>query len=325
MLLKSGKDSGGCMTKKLSRIGLGVALALLLSAGNAVAQSQARIMGKVTDGKGAPLADVKITVTTKALGNFKLELKSDADGKWRTILNDSTVVYHYKFEKQGYMGVEQDKKVPIGGAENLDVQLLTQDQAIEKGVVKVVVDPFVAAYNGAVEAYQANDLDGAWAKSQEAVRAGPEKASGYDLAAKVAIARKDWENVIAMGEKSISLEPDNPPLMGSLMEAYRAKGDKAKAAEYEKKYIAANPDQPDVIYNQAVELYNKGNFKEAEPRLLKVVEAKPDHAKAQYLLGMCSVNLNKIPQMKKAFAEYLKLDPKGADAATAKEMLDAFK
>ncbi len=313
------------MTTRLSRTCLGAALVLLLSAGSAVAQSQARITGKVTDGKGAPLADVKITVTTKALGNFKLELKTDADGKWKTILNDSTVVYHYKFEKQGYMGVEQDKKVPIGGSEALDVQLLTQEQAIDKGVVKVVVDPFVAAYNGAVESYQANDLDGAWAKAQEAVKAGPDKASGYDLAAKIAVMRKDWDNVIAMGEKSLALEPDNPPLMGSLMEAYRAKGDKAKAAEYEKKYIAANPDQPDVIYNQAVDLYNKGNFKEAEPRLLKVVEAKPDHAKAQYLLGMCSVNLNKILQMKKALTEYLKLEPKGSDAGTAKEMLDAFK
>ena len=29
--------------------------------------------------------------------------------------------------------------------------------------------------------------------------------------------------------------------------------------------------------------------------------------------------------MKKHLAEYLKLDPKGADVSTAKEMLDAFK
>ena len=110
-----------------------------------------------------------------------------------------------------------------------------------------------------------------------------------------------------------------------LMEAYRAKGDKAKTAEYEKKYIAANPDQPEILYNQAVELYNKNDFKGAEPLLKKVVEGKPDFAKAHYLLGMSYVNLNKIPDMKKHLSEYLKLDPKGADAATAKEMLDAFK
>ena len=40
---------------------------------------------------------------------------------------------------------------------------------------------------------------------------------------------------------------------------------------------------------------------------------------------MAYVNLNKIPDMKKHLSEYLKLDPKGADAATAKEMLEAFK
>ncbi len=313
------------MTTRLSRTCLGAALALLLAAGSAFAGQQGRIVGKVTDGKGVALADVRITITTKSLGNFKVDLKTDADGRWGTVLNDATLTYHYKFEKQGYMGAEQDKKVPAGGSETLDVQLLTQEQAVEKGVVKVVVDPFVVAYNAAVEFYQANDFDGAWAKSQDAVKAGPEKASGYDLAAKIAAARKDWDNVVAMGEKSLALEPDNPPLLGLLMAAYRAKGDKVKAAEYEKKYIAANPDQPDVIYNQAVELYNKGKFKEAEPLLVKVTDAKPDHAKAQYLLGMCDVNLNKIPEMKKHLGEYLKLEPKGADAAAAKEMLDAFK
>ncbi len=313
------------MTKNLSKTALGTALALLIAAGAALAGPQARVTGRTTDGKGVPLADVKITVTTKSLSNFKLELKSDKDGKWGTVLNDSTIPYHYKFEKQGYIGVEQDKKIPIGDSQALDVQLLTQQQAIESGVVKQVDDPFVTAYNAAVEAYQADNLDVAWTKAQEAVKAGPEKANGYDLAAKVALKRKDWDNVVAMGEKSLSLEADNPPLIGTLMEAYRAKGDKAKFAEYEKRYIAANPDQPDVIYNQAVELYNKGKFKEAAPILTKVVEAKADHAKAHYLLGMCDVNLNKIPDMKKHLTEYLKLDPKGSDAATAKEMLDAFK
>jgi tetratricopeptide (TPR) repeat protein len=325
MQMKFGKNSGGLMTHKLSSTALGAALALLLAAGGAFAVQQGRITGHVTDGKGVALADVKITVTTKSLGNFKIELKTDKDGKWGTILNDATISYHYKFEKQGYVGVEQDKKVPIGQTEELNVQLLTQQQAIEKGVIKEVVDPFVAAYNGAVEAYQAGDFDKAWAKAQDAVKAGPDKASGYDLAAKIALKRKEWDAVIAMGEKSLALEADNPPLIGTLMDAYRAKGDKAKADEYEKKYIAANPDQPDVIYNQAVDFYNKGKFKDAEPLLVKVVEAKPDHAKAQYLLGMCDVNLNKIPDMKKHLTEYLKLDPKGSDASAAKEMLDAFK
>jgi tetratricopeptide (TPR) repeat protein len=312
-------------TNRVSHSLFGAALSLILAAGAALAGQQGRITGRVTDGKGAPVADAKITITTKALTTFKLELKSDKDGKWGTILNDSTITYHYKIEKQGFLGVEQDKKVPIGTTEALDVQLLTQQQAVETGVVKTVEDPFVTNYNAAVEAYQAGDMDVAWTKAEAAIKAGPEKASGYDLAAKIAVKRKDTDNVIALGEKSLALEADNPPLFGLLMDAYRAKGDKVKAAEYEKKYTAANPDQPDIIYNQAVELYNKGKFKDAQPLLEKIVEAKPDYAKAHYLLGMCYVNMNNIPEMKKHLAEYLRLDPKGSDVAAAKEMLDAFK
>lgn len=303
----------------------GALLSLLLLPAVVLGISQGRITGKITDGKGAALADVKITITTKSITNFKVEIKTDKDGNYGTILNDSTIPYHYRFEKTGYIPVEQDKKVPIGQSEAMDVQLLTQDQAVEKGVVKQVEDPFTANYNAAVEAYQAGDFEAAFAKAQEAIKLGPDKANAYNLGATIALKKKDWDQTIAWGEKSMALEPDNTTLVGMLMDAYRAKGDKVKAAEYEKKYIAANPDQPEIVYNQAVELYNKNDFKGAEPLLRKVVEGKPDFAKAHYLLGMSCVNLNKIPDMKKHLSEYLRLDPKGADAGTAKEMLDAFK
>jgi tetratricopeptide (TPR) repeat protein len=310
---------------RTTRALLGAVLALLLLPATLLAVQQGRITGKVTDGAGAALSDVNITITTKALTNFKREIKTDKNGKYGTIVEDATLVYHYRFEKQGFIPWEQDKKIRVGESEVLDVQLLTQTQAIEKGVVKQVEDPFTTTYNAAVEAYQAGDFEAAFAKAQEAIKLGPDKAIAYNLGATIALKKKDWDNTIALGEKSFALEPDNSPLVRMLMEAYRAKGDKAKAAEYEKKYIAANPDQPEVLYNQAVELYNKNDFKGAEPLLRKVIEGKPNFAKAHYLLGMSCVNLNKIPDMKKHLSEYLKLDPKGADAGTAKEMLDAFK
>lgn len=310
---------------RTARAFLGAVLAFLLLPATLFAVQQGRISGKVTDGKGVAIPGATVKITTKAISNFKVELKTDKDGKYGTILNDATLTYHYRFEKEGFIPYEQDKKVPIGSSETLDVQLFTQQQAVEKGLVKQVEDPFTTSYNASVEAYQAGDLDAAFAKAQEAIKLGPEKANAYNLGATIALKRKDWDNTIALGEKSLALEPDNTPLVGMLMDAYRAKGDKAKAAEYEKKYIAANPDQPEILYNQAVELYNKNDFKGAEPILKKVLEGKPDFAKAHYLLGMSYVNLNKIPEMKKHLSEYLKLDPKGPDAATAKEMLDAFK
>jgi len=165
----------------------------------------------------------------------------------------------------------------------------------------------------------------ALAKAEEATKLGPDKSNGWALAAKMASPLKDWDKAITYAEKALALDPDATDLYPLLLTAYREKGDKVKAAEYEKKFASANPDDPDILYNQAVELYNKNDFKGAAPILAKAIEARPDYAKAHFLLGMSYVNLNKIPEMKKHLQEYLKLDPKGADAAVAKEMLDAFK
>ena len=82
----------------------------------------------------------KITITTPAFGKFKVVLTSDKDGKWGTILNDSTIAYDYLVEAKGYIPIKQNKKVGIGSEGTLDVQLLTADQAVEKGLVKEVVD-----------------------------------------------------------------------------------------------------------------------------------------------------------------------------------------
>ena len=298
---------------------------LIAVSGIALAGPQARIVGTVTNAKGGPIEGATITITTPAFGKFKVVLTSDKDGKWGTILNDSTIAYDYLVEAKGYIPIKQNKKVGIGSEGTLDVQLLTADQAVEKGLVKEVVDPYTLAFNGAVEKFQAGDLDGAIEGAKKATELGPDKAGAWDMATKVAAAKKDWDLVIQWGEKALSIEPDNGSLYGALMEAYKAKGDKAKALEYEKKFIAANPDKPEILYNQAVDLYNKGKFKEAEPILRKILEGKADYANAHFLLGMSCVNLNKIGDMKKHLAEYVRLDPEGKEVATAKEMLEAFK
>lgn len=302
-----------------------LAAAALSLAGPAAAQSQARIQGVVTDGKGAPVEGVKITITTSTNTRFKLELTTDAKGKWGTILNNAVPPYTYKFEKAGYLAQQLTRKIGINSVESMDIVLLTPELAVSTGKAELKKDPFVEAYNEAVEKFQAGQYAEALAKAEEATTLGPEKPNGWALAAKMAAPLKQWDKVIADAEKALALDPEATELYPLLLEAYRQKGDKAKVAEYEKKFAAANPDNPDILYNQAVDLYNKNDFKGAAPVLVKVLEIKPDYAKAHFLLGMSYVNLNKIPDMKKHLQEYLKLEPTGSDAAVAKEMLDAFK
>ena len=102
-------------------------------------------------------------------------------------------------------------------------------------------------------------------------------------------------------------------------------GDKKAAAEWEAKYEEANPETAEALYNKGVEAYNKKKIKEAEGFLAKAVEAKPDFALAHFWLGMTSFKLNKKAAAREHFQKYLELEPKGAEAATAKEMLPLFK
>jgi hypothetical protein len=128
----------------------GALLALLLLPATPIRAErgrQGRISGKVTDGNGDPVGDVKVTITTKSISNFKKELATKKDGTWATFLSDATLTYHYLFEKPGYVAVEKDKKVPIwnpndydqpvgtrsGDFSVLDIQLFAQAPAVEKG------------------------------------------------------------------------------------------------------------------------------------------------------------------------------------------------
>jgi len=127
----------------------GALLALLLLPAMPIGAQQGRlgrISGKVSDGGGEPIPDVKITITTKSNSKFRKELTSGKDGTWATFLNDTTQPYHYRFEKPGYLAVEKDKKVPLWNPNDdvdvhgrsadfsvLDIQLFAQAPAARDG------------------------------------------------------------------------------------------------------------------------------------------------------------------------------------------------
>jgi Carboxypeptidase regulatory-like domain len=77
-------------------------------------ERQGHVSGKVTDGNGEPVSDVKVSITTKAISSFRKELKTGEDGTWATTLVDATGTYRYRFEKAGFVTVEKEKKVPFG-------------------------------------------------------------------------------------------------------------------------------------------------------------------------------------------------------------------
>jgi tetratricopeptide (TPR) repeat protein len=309
---------------------IAAALAAFLTAGYLYAGAQCRLRGTVTDGAGAPVEGATITVTTPSLTTFKLSVKTDKKGEYATLLNDCTMPYHVRAEKEGFAPNEADKKIPIGDMGTVDLKLVSAEQAAAKAApggarAMSASEQAAVSFNAGVEALNAGDKAAAEKKFLEAVEKNPDLPVGWTALAQIAYEKKDWAKAVEYGQKATDLDPSLSNLYPMMAEASRQAGDKKGAAEWQAKYAEANPDSPEILYNKGVEAYNKGKMKDAEAALVKAVEVKPDFANAHYLLGMASFNLNKKAAAKEHFQKYLELDPNGKDASTVKELLPLLK
>lgn len=315
--------------KKLTRIL--TALAVLGVSVILFAGAQARLKGRVTDTAGNPIEGVTVILTTPNLKIFKVNLKTDKKGEYGTIVNDATMPYHLRFEKEGFVPSESDKKIPVGDIGTVDAKLQSTTEAGQAARAKGAAagpsptEQAALVFNEGVDLLTAGKKAEAEAKFKEAVAKNPDLPQGWQALAVLANEKKDWAKTIEYGQKALELDPSLTPLYGTMANAATQSGDKKAAAEWQAKYAEANPDTPEMLYNRGVEAYNSKKVKDAEGLLLKAVEAKPDFAIAHFWLGMASFNLNKKSAAREHLEKYLELDPNGAEAATAKEILPLVK
>lgn len=304
--------------------------ALLLSAFAARLQggAQGRVSGKVTDSSGAPLEGVTVTVTTAAIKNFSLSVKTDKRGQYGIIINDATQNYRMRFEKDGFTATEHDEKFKIGEVTTIDQKLSKPSEGGTRPGAPPAPSPSegaVLAFNEGVDLLKAGNSEAAAAKFQEAVQKNPDLPQGWQALASLAYEKKDWAKTIEYGQKATDLDPTLSNLYGTMADAAAKSGDKKAASEWKKKYEEANPDSPEMLYNRGIDAYNARKLSEAEGMLTRAVEAKPDFALAHFWLAMTSFSMNKKTPARQHFEKYLELEPNGSEAATAKEMLPLVK
>ena len=321
-----------------NRVSIFAAVAILLLPIAAQAGTQGRATGKVHDSAGAPVEGIAITVTTPSVRNFKITVTTKKDGSYAFIVNDATIFYDLKFEKNGFATINLPKqKFSTVEVTNLPNQTILKTSEAPAAAARAGVPAAAAAgsssseqatvaYNAAVDLLNAGDKTGAAeAKLLEAVGKNPDLPQAWQALAIVAHDKKDWAKTLEYGQKAVDLDPSNTNLYGLMTDAAEKSGDKKAAAEWRKKYDEANPDSPEILYNKGVDAYNKGKMKDAEAALAKAVAAKPDLAMGHFLLGMVSFNLNKKAASREHLQKYLELDPNGKEAATAKEILPLVK
>lgn len=299
---------------------------LLMTAANAFAGAEARLVGKILDAETKkPISGVTVNVEAIEGKTVKQKTTSKADGTFAIFVLDGTIRYKFTFTAPGYETVEETVKLKIG--ESTDKELLMVKAgaapAAPAGAVPAAPknDPTVAAYNEGAALANAGDIPGAIKKFEEAVAAKPDLLAGWSALAKMQLRQKNYAKAIEAAGKVLDIDDSDTDMIRVQHQAYTAMGDKANAAKLEAKL----PKNAGQLFNDAAKLINSGDDNGAEKLLRQAVEVDGEFAQAHYELGMIYVRTGKSAEAKASLQKYLQLSPDGKDAATAKEMLSYLK
>jgi tetratricopeptide (TPR) repeat protein len=299
------------------------AFAIMLTAGNAFAGAEGRIVGKIVDAATKePIPNATIHVSAVEAKKFEQDYKGEKDGTYKIFLVDATIRYKFTVSAPNHAPYEEVVKMPIGQPTTKDFWLGTGAAAAPSAAAPAKpTDTSVTAYNEGAALYNDGKLAEAAAKFEEAVKTKPELIAGWEALARARYRLKEYPKAIEAANKALELAPDETDMFALLADSYLASGDKAKAAEWKKKL----PMDAAGAFNQAVALLNKNDDAGAEPFLKQAIASDEKFANAYFELGMVYVRSGKLAEAKANITKYLELDPKGPNAATAKETLKYLK
>lgn len=311
-----------------------VALAALLLAMPAAAQSTGMVRGIVKDMQGQPVANAKVVIEAEGT-NRKFETKSNKKGEFIQIGLPSG---RYKVSAEKDKVVSNEAGVSVSVSRPAEANLIlgaaaaaaaTKEAAAKTAELKKVFDEGVAAS-------KAGSHDEAIAKFTAAADLNPNCYDCYYNIAYSASQKKDYDGAEAAYKKAIEIKADYAEAYNGLANIYNATRKFDEAAKASAKAMelsstlgaggaAAGGGNADALYNQGVILWNGGKVAEAKKQFEMAIAANPGHAEAHYQLGMALVNEGNLPAAGTEFEEYLKLAPSGPNAATAKGILATIK
>jgi len=289
------------------------------------------LKGKVVDEAGKPVPDVDISLDYTGEMNLHFTAKTDKNGVWTRAGLVAIGRWKITAKKGDLIGIIPSQEIYLGGAKEVaDIVLRPasggagggMDAAKKAAAIKVLAEVNTAL--------AANDLDAAIAKLTEAntkidkcidcyVRLG----DVYTKKSELDKAEEAYKQAIVLDEKSADAYEGLAVVYNTQKKFDQAGTASAKATEL--RGASGGGGDATSAYNAGVIFWNQSKIPEAKAQFQKALQMNPAMAEAQYYVGMCLVNEGKLPEAKTALEAYLKMAPTGANAPTAKAILDSMK
>lgn len=213
----------------------------------AIAKKPAKVEGEIADATGEAVADVQIVVTTPSAPDFRLEGKSNAEGKFSVTLEDASLDYIWSFSKEGYEPFITNVEIEGGKLAKVTVTLPkdTGGVALRRKATE--------AYNEGVAAYNEGDREKALEHFLLAAGTDPTLAQAHLGVAETALALGQHEKAAAAARALKDTEEGAQEAPRLLLQAALGMDDDALVAE-----AVQALGGTEMAKAAAVTLYNRG-------------------------------------------------------------------
>ena len=322
---------------RVSRVMLaGMFAATLLTIPSVASAQNGALTGKVVDQAGAPVVDAEVTLEAPAAG-LKYTVKTDKKGEWTRPGMKSGEKWNVIVKKGTLIGGMNG--IPVRGGAVMpipDIVLAPPRNAASeaKAAEAKEMAAIAAQVNAAVAA---NDFDLAITKYTEAATKVAGCALCYTRIGDLYLKKKSEADAEKAYQKAIETDATYAEAYASLGNLYNTQKKYEDAAKMTAKAASLAPagvggGDPVAEYSAGAISVNlmvaaeregkadvaKAKMDEAMAHFQKAIQLNPEMADAHYELGMLYVKQNKIPEAKKALAEYVRISPTGANAEMAK-------
>ncbi|MCP4901704.1 MAG: tetratricopeptide repeat protein [bacterium] len=298
---------------------------ILIVPGIADAKRAGRLIGKVIDPEGEPIAGVSVTVTCQALPDFRVIDTTNKKGIFKVDFDVANVTYEYKFEKVGYATTKasqawnkvSNRVTGADGTDRHDFVMHPGQSTADTGLPPASESSeAVQAFNAGVGAFQGKNFEEAISKFNEALEFDPEFRQAWSALAMLHFEQEHYQDAATAAEEAIALGSTSATLLQTRWESYRNLGNEAKAdeARADLERIGRASEEAKKVYNEGVQLTKAGDDEAALVKFREAVELDSNLQPAQLGVAMAAVKLGHNEVAADASEAILKQDPKHEQA-----------
>lgn len=294
-------------------------LMVLATSGPVLGARQGRLVGKVLDPEGKPVAGVTVTATSKDIPEFNKVTTTDGKGIFIVDFERIGVVYAYRFEKAGYKTAQVNQTWNLVGTERHQFTLEPGEApaaALDQPPPPTTSNQAATAFNEGIRAFEAKDYTTARAKLEQALQHDSDLRQGWSMLSQVHLEQKRYKEAGEAADKAIALGAAGAAILRVRWEAYRHLGDPARTQQARDELDKAGHLQEEAkrIHNTGVALAKIGNDAEAYAKFQEAVGIDPNLEQAWLAMAVTGLKIGRAAEAAAAAKKLLEFNGRHEEA-----------